>query len=277
MLDEYKIIYLEKANIIKDWEKLSKTKLCNMYIENKKTNTYLAECYLSAIICKYWNTLNKLCSKYKDLVPPERCYDWLIETILYTLEHHRWLDEDSSIYNDPNGPDKAINRKLKCVKGNYFQASNRYKRKLNHNCKSIDALEEDFSDHLSFDSITCSNDINVVSSIHLTDVIIKSFNDKDYLMAFLIDIILNCNVFSYEDIDNTLYSKFNIKKLIKYIHHMNTEYFNQFSLIYDIPIEKVIKGASYCTRQSTEILVEKIKEKLEFLRRFYFSSVQGVR
>ena len=35
MLDEYKQIYIENANLIPNWREMSKSELANLYIENE--------------------------------------------------------------------------------------------------------------------------------------------------------------------------------------------------------------------------------------------------
>ena len=49
MLEEYKKLCKASADIIPNWEKIDKNKLCNLYIQNE-SNSELANAYLSGII-----------------------------------------------------------------------------------------------------------------------------------------------------------------------------------------------------------------------------------
>ena len=108
MLDEIKSTYLEQAALIPNWKSMTKTELCNLYIDNEN-NSYLRDRYLSAIILKYWPKIYSLYSNTYLTATYDDVYNWVVEGILYALKHRRWLEKDSNIYNDPDGPDKAIN------------------------------------------------------------------------------------------------------------------------------------------------------------------------
>ena len=125
MLDEYKNLYCECANnYIKGWKQIDKNQLCNLYIEHEN-DSKLSQAYLSAIIYKYWKLIPKFYSISYNVVQPEDVYEWLLSSILYALKHRSWLKKDSSIYMDKNGPDKVINRCMKCRRFTYYQAINR--------------------------------------------------------------------------------------------------------------------------------------------------------
>ena len=87
LLEECKKLYIEQANNLSNWKKLSKSDLCYKYLEFKDKDEKLASDYLSAIIyrfldrgIKYYN-----CQSFK-LLQEEDCYDVIVNSIMYVLE-----------------------------------------------------------------------------------------------------------------------------------------------------------------------------------------------
>ena len=126
MLDENKELCRRTADIIPEWTSMSKNDLCRAYVANKG-NEAAQNAYLSAILYRYWN----LISKYYYMgvgvnrASPEECYDWLVDSVCCCVNSASWEDPNSSIYKDPNGPDKVINRCMKCARLTYYQFINR--------------------------------------------------------------------------------------------------------------------------------------------------------
>ena len=109
MLEEYKKIYEENANLISDWKNLSCLELANNYLN--ESNSLRKESYLSAIICNRWHLIgreySRQCYKFAD---PEDIYEWLVTAIMYVLEHHVWTNPESNLYEDPEAVEKAKNK-----------------------------------------------------------------------------------------------------------------------------------------------------------------------
>ena len=143
MFNECKQAYESSASSIPGWKNIDKNELCNLYIQNED-NPSLRDAYFSAIILNYWGDINKLYYKTNYTATKEQCYDWLIDSILYALKMRRWLNKDSSVYGDPNGPDKVINRKLKHTRINHLIAANRQKRMLNIGTLSVDEIDDEY-------------------------------------------------------------------------------------------------------------------------------------
>lgn len=95
--------------MIKDWEKINKNTLCNLYIENEN-DPKLRDSYISAIILRYWNSIGKCYYKSSGYFTSDECYNQLITAILHALKNRPWLNPASNVFNDENGPDKVINR-----------------------------------------------------------------------------------------------------------------------------------------------------------------------
>ena len=86
MLDEYKQLYKENADLIKNWRKLSKTELCNKYVEAVNNNDANQESYLSAVIYSFWYIIRRsyYAQQFK-LASEEDVYSWYIDGVLCAL------------------------------------------------------------------------------------------------------------------------------------------------------------------------------------------------
>ena len=238
MLDEYKQLYKEKADLIKDWKKLTKSQLCEKYLDLKDTNSDLADSYLSAIIYSFWNVAvhNYYSQQVKEATELD-CYNNLVDSILYALNSHVWLNENNSLYKDEKGPEKAINVVISSRKLNILGYNNMFKRRINKDSISLEYLQEQPYYISSFGvHDNCDDD-------YIESIIIDAFNRKEYFKAFMIDAIVYCDVFDVEN-DNFIFSE---KKLRKHLRHLeDSNYYIVFSNTYNIKnIELVKRAISY--------------------------------
>jgi len=263
MFNDNKKLFENCANIIPNWKDISKNELCNKYIEYEHTNKNMSEAYLSAIICNYWNSIDKLYLMSTTSATPEDCYEWLINSILYALKHRKWLDKDNKLYGDPNGPDKVINRCLKCNRLNSYVASNRQKRKLNYTVESIERLEENKTDQYLPNYEFKDNDIYDLTY----DMVKEAFDKKDYFVAFMIDMIVNSDTFDSFEEEDGLYTQFNEKKLVKNLHYIGMDYCIYFASRFKITLSSVTKALSYISPLSTTQIHAKVKKSLKKLQR----------
>ena len=181
--DSDKQFFLEQANNIPDWKNLSTNDLINLYIRYEDSQS--AQYYLSAIICKYWNYVLQYYYKNIKSVTFQDCYDWLINSILTTLKYRRWLDPNSSLYNDPNGPDKCIRICLKSSMQGFYQYSNWDKRKINYTLESTDKLYDE-AGYEPIDPFTAVDELYSTPTL----LIQRYYNKKNFLCLFIIQCIL---------------------------------------------------------------------------------------
>jgi hypothetical protein len=184
------------------------------------------------------------------------------DAIQYALSHRRWEDPDSSIYNDPNGPDKVINRIMKCTKVNLFQYVNRKKRKDAYKIKSLDAISELVNDN-TMEIVDREDELKNLN-IDFKMIIKNTFLLKDYFMAYMIDCILNENVFYYSK-EKSCY-EFNIKKLSRVICNIDESYCVRFADTYELDREDVIKTLKYFDKLNSNKLLYKIEYSLQRLK-----------
>lgn len=252
MLDEYKNIYRKQASFIDGWEDISRSELCRKYIENVD-NKDLAESYLSAIIYKFWNVAehNYFTQSAQKIATPQDCYDWNIEGILYALKKHVWDNPDNELYNDPNGPEKALNVTIYSQKLNFYNSLKTYKRQINSSLYSLEKLQEDASDSYY---LPYNEDYNFTDS-YMYKKVKEYFDKKLYLEAFVIDAILNHDMFVLTEDRCEVFNRF---KLTKHLHHLDDNFCKYFSKFYKIPIAKVKKATTYIVDVSTDSLNLKI-------------------
>lgn len=182
MLNEYKQIYQESVKVIPSWKKISQMDLINKYLENG----LYADSYLSALILKFWHIIDRNLYKDKGLYDEHEVYTWYISAILYALKHKPWLNPKSSLYQDKKAIEKILNVFVKCQRVNWFQASNRHKRKLNHATLSIEELQDLYNDGFVSGELVIDAEFPFFK-----DLINNFYLDKQYIMCFIIDIIIN--------------------------------------------------------------------------------------
>lgn len=268
LLDEYKELCRVSAEVIPNWTKLTKNELCRAYVLNKG-NEFLQNAYLSAILYKYWNLIGKYYYMSSNCATPEECYSWLVDSVSCCVNLASWDDPKSSIYRDPNGPDKVINRCMKCARLTYYQYINRKKRRNDFGILSIEDMKETFGNDLSeLDDYEQEVD---VSSILIRDYIHSVFAKKDYFVAFMLDCIISTNVFDVlSDKDTGKYSEFNLRKLCKELCSIDDDYLHIFAQTYDFSYEEVRKAYGYVELIPSGSIRKKVLQSLEALKHSSF-------
>ena len=271
MLDEYRELCRSSAMSIPEWEKTSKNDLCRAYVQNKG-NEFLQNAYFSAILYKYWNLISKYYYHSANCATPEDCYEWLVDSVSCCLNLASWENPNSSIYNDENGPDKVINRCMKCARLTHYQFINRKKRKDNFGLLSIDELKESFGDSVS-EPDDYSQELNV-SDIVVQEFVINKFMLKDYFVAFLVACIISSDVFDITlNSEKEAFYEFNLRKLVKVMNTLDEDFLFYFSRSYDIPYSdvekafKYVKGVPQCNMRS------KVIQALEKLKHSEFATI----
>ena len=130
MIQDSYNLFLEQAENINDWRSMTKSELVNKYVEHEDDqDDFYKNAYMSAIICRYWPKIQRFYKATPVISTYEEIYDILINSILRAIKARRWLDKDSTIYEDPNGPDKAINRTMMCERLNFLIYKNNVQNK----------------------------------------------------------------------------------------------------------------------------------------------------
>ena len=260
MLEDYKQAYKKYADQIPNWQKIGKNELCNLYIQNENDPT-LAGAYLAAIVYKYWYLINKFYSLSYNVVTVEDVYEWLLDSILYALEHRMWLKPESNIYGDKNGPDKVINRCMKCRRLTYYQSINRGKRKGGFSNVSLDEMVETYSDSIEEINDPYNNEEELNKSVMIKEFVRSRFVG-DSFQAFLVDILAYRNVFKrVTNEDGTSTDKLDMTRLIKqFSSGLETTYPEYFAKKYDLPLDKVKYQWDLCQSKNAKAISEQISQ-----------------
>lgn len=265
LLEEYKEAFRKCADLVEGWQDLSKNDLCRKYVENAGNPT-VQNAYFSAIMYRYWNLIGKYYYMSSNVASVEDCYEWLEDSVYGCLKATSWDRADSSIYNDPNGPDKVINRCMKCARLTYYQFINRKKRKDNFGMLSLEEMTELFGTTVSEPESSEYADDDV-SKWAIESYIKKLFDKKDYFVAFMLDIILMEEVFDVATSTSSGMSiNFNLKKLTKMMSNITEEYTQQFASRYNIELETVQLAISYFKDLKPPTIKAKIQTTLERLQ-----------
>lgn len=272
MLDELRRSYEQHADIyVPGWRQLTKNELCNKYIEcGIATDDYI-ECkgntvqtaYFSAIVAKYWSSINRAYNKCGATASKEDCYEMLLDAIMYTLKTKPWVTPGNKLYQDPNGPDKSINVNLSSSISGYFQFSNCHKRKANAAAISVEYLKETSGDcAFKGSAIYPEDDGDLVNSL-----VVKNFKTMNYIASFAIDGAANGDCFKYSrDSKGYIVSEFSRRMLNRHIRQLDPQYLHEFSIKYKLDFTAVKEAAELCSTTSTERVDTIVKRTLNELK-----------
>lgn len=263
MLDDYKELCRIAADSAPGWEELSKNDLCRAYVANKG-NEHLQNAYLSAILYRYWNLIGKYYYQSVNCATPEECYGWLVDSVSCCVNLAAWENPQSSIYNDPNGPDKVINRCMKCARLTYYQFINRKKRRDDFGMLSVDELKELYGNGAPEPSDP-EQECNI-SDILIQEFVVDEFRRKNYFVSFLIYFIISGNVFDLITTEGQRDSEFNLRKMCKLMNSLNENHLWAFSNEYHIPLKDVEKAHEYIKMIPAGNMRKKVMQALEQLK-----------
>ena len=248
MLTEYKQLY-ETSILDKKLKQKDKNELLMLYVDTGE------EKYLSAAIYKFWYILSNKVSNNKNnkFIEPEDFYNMFIDSILETCDRKLWKNESHNLYQDKKAPEKSINTIFNSKIINYFHACNRQKRKL-----SFEKISLSNYTNQDYCTYNLNNNFNVLK---LYNLIIDLFEKKDYYSSYIIDLIINNNLFDYKNGDLVL----NKKRLKHYLMNLDESYFKYFSNYYNIDEEKVLFSSKYFKDVSYDGVDKKINNSLSIL------------
>lgn len=266
MLESYKKSYESVADKIDGWRTADKNDLFRSYIEYER-DPIVSEALAAAIICRYWGAINKFYLKSYKATNVYECYNWLIQSLLATLKYRPWCNPDNSLYNDPKGPDKAMNQILTSRRQEFFQNSNMLKRRINYGTSSVEALQEEVGDG-AFPVSTEYEDVD--SMIDIKRLVNEAFRNKEYLLAFMIDGIVNYDTFDTNKKDkNRTGVTFNLKKLYRILHHLDMKYYNNFVRNFDVDEKEAKTAVEECSKLTRAKLYTAMKRNFRILQRRY--------
>ena len=252
MVKEYKEMFQQAASVIPDYKEIPQIELAEKYLE-KGPN---ADAYLSVLILRYWNVIEKLLYKDYGLYDEKEAYDWFMDSLMYAITYKPWLDPDSAVYQDPKAIEKILNTCVKCARANWFQASNRHKRKANHNASSLEALSEEFKDSYIPRELTVTLDQDEYRYL-----VEDAFNKQQYLFALMIDVLVND-----VPLDKCTDTKSLILTIKRSIRTLPPDYYQIFAENYNFTPQQVEKSFSFIYNMSDHKLKQSIENYIYKLR-----------
>lgn len=254
MLEDVRQSYIEVA--APEWKTTDVNTLCNLYIQNEKDQV-LKDSYFAAIVLKKWGYIGKHYTNSKTSgFSIEQCYDMVIDAILYILKSRKWLDPENKLYNDPNGPDKCLNRCIFSARQRDYYLANRDKRRLNFGKTSLDSIMESVGDHteiLNADNQELVDDPNSNQRFNVKEIISNLFMKHRFIDGVILDNILNDDCFmtrigykefQYEDEEKqevkTYSMEFKLGKLVNNLYNYDIETLRTISNIYSVKEEDLV-------------------------------------
>lgn len=254
VLQQIKQSFIDCAAGLGDYDSISKTDLANGYCDADEAGDELKRSqYYAALMLRYWYKIYeyaKSCASMR--LEIEDFVGWLDDSFYWAFRYRRWRDPDNPLHNDPNGPDKVFNQCFFSTRGRYYQHSNKEVRKLNWTSASLNALEENVGDHAD----VLGDEDNLLQERELVKNLL---NNSKFMDALVVDGILYQDVFDevktketmqvyvdddeegnpiYEDEEYYKYSHvFNLKKLVKHIKHLDSDFTQYFVKFYDMDPE----------------------------------------
>lgn len=251
MLEGNKRIYEEAANsLIPGWKDMNKNDLIREGV--KCTDKQLKDAYIAAIMLKYWSKMERYYYKCQLVTSPEDIHTWVTKAVIYAFDERPWEKPESSLYGDPNGPDKVMNIFIESRRLTFYQQLNRYKRKINSAITSLDTLVDEYKD-----VFMPSYDDNY--DFVYNQIVMNYFDKEEYFMAFMLDAIL------YEDVmtDGNL----NKRKLSSHIRNIDEFNCEIFATRYNRPLEEVIEASNSVTGLSSYLMKNNIEYNLLRLKK----------
>lgn len=147
------------------------------------------------------------------------------------------------------------------AKLNHWTASTRYKRKLDTESLSLDEISENASE----DFYIPYNDQYSFFDDYIITLVRNFFKRRDYFPAFMIDLILNANVFDKDTEANNVV--FNIKRLKHFMLNIDEDYCKIFSEYYNLSYNSVVRASYYVKSMKSDYILSKIFELKRILQK----------
>lgn len=329
--------FIKDASVLGDYQLMTKTELANGYCDADESAQkakadgdmtsfghfeMLRSAYHSALMLRYWykifewqrnsNTLNLELSDF---------VDWLADSLYVVFYYRTWryefeavvkegqfieykLDKDgnkipNSYYyvNDPNAPDKIINRCCGSMRGRVFQYHNKDKRKVNTQTYSLDNMIEEDGDYAAMSAGVYSNDEAAKSQDDAYSLVRALLQRGESLEALIVESIAYHDSFKDEkvvktatDVDeetgeeyqynySTTVAKFDSRRLVKHLNSIGEDFIYEFCETYNLNetagsklLEKLKSLTNVKLYKAIEKTLKEIQQSPELLS--YLTSVK---
>ena len=266
MLGEIYNSCYETANSLRDWQKLNKNDIANLYLDNRYTE--MGNIYGAALLCKYWYKVGLIWKNNKKAMTQEDCYEIVWDGIEKAMDYAAWRNPENSLYQDPNGPDKAINVCIDSVRKVYYTFTNRDKRKVHYGSftSSMDEFADEYDDFTGdLSDFYIDEYYQDIGAFHVSSLIDTFVRTNKLAEAIIIDNI--CFNDSTTRDSSGCAIVYNERKLVSELHLLDDDgYSEYFADKYGVSINDVKECLKRINNLSYNLLHKLINRTLYMIR-----------
>ena len=199
MLDDIRRVYESNADVyLPNWRGTDKNRLCFDY--TKATSGVNKDAILSAVISKFWYVFDIYARRCIKFMSAESSYDMYIDSIKYILEKAVWDDENSTVYNDKNAPEKCLIVCMKSRRLNKIRDLSRHKEIVNLQPLSIEKYIEDYGEYTETNLTTFDDKDSdlLIDNVHF--IISNCLKKKQYFRSLMI-YLLSTSAYPFDRIE----------------------------------------------------------------------------
>ena len=266
--------------LIKPYEQYSIDELADAYCDAVDSNdTVLKDIYISALILRFWYTIDKMykANKVAPSLEHEDFFEWLYEAIEYACKYRGWRDPSKNL-----NAQQCINKCIDTIKLQKYYDLRLDKRKaVNHSC-SMEAPLGDDSGKTIGDMLEAEEYVDDHSSDDAILLVQSYINRNKIIEAILLDNIAFNDVQKHfkktiktvnPDGETTKYvehsSEFWPYRLIQIVSKLPANYKSYFMARYNISEEKLTAILDVIDRANNQKLYRYLDKTLKELRTSY--------
>lgn len=260
------------SGLDKDYNTMSKSEIANAYCDAEEEHDEVKlNQYYSALMLKYWYMIPYLAKKHTNLnFEIEDFVSWLAESFSVAFKYKRWRDSSNKLSQDPNAPEKVINRCIYSTEKRWYAYFNKNKRKINYN-QDVYSLEESFE--IFGDAADAyMQHSNYIEDLDASHELIQLYLDEDKIItALILDGIANYDTFkTVGDKKTGKYNEFSRALLVKHLNSLDQGYLETFESIYRVDVNKLqqtiqglIKSRNYKLYNYIDSAIDELRNSKE--------------
>ena len=278
--DTKRDLTLMARKLIKPYEQYSIDELADAYCDAVDSNdTVLKDIYISALILRFWYTIDKMykANKVAPSLEHEDFFEWLYEAIEYACKYRGWRDPSKNL-----NAQQCINKCIDTIKLQKYYDLRLDKRKaVNYSCSMETPLGDDSGKTIG-DMLEAEEYIDDHSSDDAILLVQSYINRNKIIEAILLDNIAFNDVQKHSkktiktvnpDGETTKYvehsSEFWPYRLIQIVSKLPATYKNSFMSRYNISEEKLVAILEVIDKANNQKLYRYLDKTLAELRTSY--------
>jgi hypothetical protein len=278
--DTKKDLTFMARKLIKPYEQYSIDELADAYCDAVDSNdTVLKDIYISALILRFWYTIDKMykANKVAPSLEHEDFFEWLYEAIEYACKYRGWRDPSKNL-----NAQQCINKCIDTIKLQKYYDLRLDKRKaVNHSCSMETPLGDDSGKTIG-DMLEAEEYVDDHSSDDAILLVQSYINRNKIIEAILLDNIAFNDVQKHSkktiktvnpDGETTKYvehsSEFWPYRLIQIVSKLPATYKNSFMSRYNISEDKLVAILEVIDKANNQKLYRYLDKTLAELRTSY--------